>query len=52
MGIESGLLNSNLITVSSTMSESTNALNVSLNSETGWIPFTASTNQWIQVCFF
>ncbi|VVC41699.1 Hypothetical protein CINCED_3A025143 [Cinara cedri] len=52
MGIESGLLNSNMISVSSSsILENTNSFNVSLNSETGWVPFTASANQWIQVDF-
>jgi len=48
MGIESGLLN-NMISVSSSTFENFNAANVSLNSESAWVPFTASTNQWIQV---
>jgi hypothetical protein len=49
MGIESGLINNNMVTVSSSTFENFNALNVSLNSETAWVPFTASSNQWIQV---
>lgn len=48
MGIESGLLN-NMISVSSSTFENFNAANVSLKSESAWVPFTASTNQWIQV---
>lgn len=50
MGIESGLLN-NMISVSSSTFDNFNAANVSLKSESAWIPFTASTNQWIQVDF-
>lgn len=49
MGIESGLLNNNMISVSSSIFENSNPLDVSLNSETGWAPFTASASQWIQV---
>lgn len=49
MGIELGLLNNNMISVSSSTFENFNAANVSLNSDTAWVPFTASTNQWIQV---
>jgi len=48
MGIESGSLN-NMISVSSSTFKNFNAANVSLNSDTAWVPFTASTNQWIQV---
>jgi len=48
MGIESGLLN-NMISVSSSIFDNFNAANVSLKSESAWVPFTASTNQWIQV---
>lgn len=49
MGIESGLITNNMVTVSSSTFENFNALSVSLNSETAWVPFTASANQWIQV---
>lgn len=48
MGIESGLLN-NMVSVSSSTFENFNAANVSLNSDTAWVPFTASANQWLQV---
>jgi len=49
MGVESGSLSNNMITVSSSFAERFNAADVSLNSRTAWVPFTASTNQWIQV---
>uniref|UniRef100_A0A481MQJ2 Hemolectin n=1 Tax=Nipponaphis monzeni TaxID=196483 RepID=A0A481MQJ2_9HEMI len=51
MGIESGLLNNNMVSVSSSMLENFSSLNVSLNSKTAWVPFTASSNQWIQIDF-
>ncbi|XP_050428341.1 hemocytin-like [Adelges cooleyi] len=51
MGIESGLLNDAMISVSSSLNNDFHSDNLSLNSTTSWIPFTASTNQWIQVDF-
>lgn len=49
MGIESGLVRNYMVSVSSSMFENFNSFNVSLNSKTAWVPFTASSNQWIQV---
>lgn len=49
MGIESGLMSNNMVTVSSSTIEGFNAMDLSLDKERGWVPFTASANQWIQV---
>lgn len=49
MGIESGLISNNMVTVSSSTFENFNAIDLSLNRDTAWVPFTASANQWLQV---
>lgn len=48
MGVESGALKPEQITFSSKMDNFT-ASDLSLSSPTGWAPFVASSNQWIQV---
>ncbi|XP_050525527.1 hemocytin [Daktulosphaira vitifoliae] len=51
MGIESGLLNDGMITVSSSLNNDFHSHDLSLSSNKSWIPFTASTSQWIQIDF-
>lgn len=49
MGIESGFLNDRMISVSSSTFENFKSVDLSLDSDSAWVPFTASANQWIQV---
>lgn len=48
MGLENGKMNPNQVTVSSKMKNFT-PKDASLSSSSGWAPFLASSNQWIQV---
>lgn len=48
MGFDSGKMHPTQITVSSKMKNFT-PKDASLSSSSGWVPFLASSNQWIQV---